>query len=322
MSRGGGRIDLTLALAHLVSRVPPPVVSAPEARRPTAVLAPLSAAASGAPRSRLHTAAVWGPPLVVALLIAVVLAAVGRQQAARRWVVHTRDVLAAAAATLRHVQDAETGQRGYLLTGEGAYRAPYDAAHAALATDTARLRALTRDNAVQQHRLDALTPLVAAKVAELDATVRLRAAGNAVGALVIVRAGHGRRLMDEIRGALDAVTTEEERLLAARQGREDQAAAALVWTVLAGGLTAAGLALLANRILAGAAARVARAAQAESARAEGLAITQARLQHQRGELQATNHRLETHAVELEREVGALRARAEQLQSQLVTQQAA
>ena len=79
-------------------------------------------------------------------------------------------------ATLKRWQlgmrfDAETGQRGYLLSGEEPYLEPYRAALAQLDQILKRLRSLTADNAPQQRRLDALEPLTAKKLDELKAEI-------------------------------------------------------------------------------------------------------------------------------------------------------
>ena len=58
------------------------------------------------------------------------------------------------------VKDAETGQRGYIITGDTAYLGPYRQAHAQSRALLATLRAQTRDNAGQQRRLDTLDALV------------------------------------------------------------------------------------------------------------------------------------------------------------------
>ena len=61
------------------------------------------------------------------------------------------------------------------------------------------LRKLTADNPNQQKRLDAVEPLVDAKLAELKQTIDLRRAGNVDETVKIVRGGEGKRFMDDLR---------------------------------------------------------------------------------------------------------------------------
>ena len=71
-----------------------------------------------------------------------------------QWVAHTHAVLTKLATILSQVEDVETGQRGYLLTGVASFLEPYNAAVPALAQTLQELRALTADNPHQQRRLD------------------------------------------------------------------------------------------------------------------------------------------------------------------------
>ena len=69
---------------------------------------------------------------------------------------------------------AETGQRGFVITGDEAFLAPYMASLKDLPPVLKEARELTRDNPNQQRRLDEVEPLVARKLAELKHTVELR----------------------------------------------------------------------------------------------------------------------------------------------------
>ncbi len=126
---------------------------------------------------------------------------------------HTFLVLAAADDFLSSVKDAETGQRGYLLTGEEIYLEPYLEALDTMAGQLAELRRLTQDSAVQQHRLDVIASLVDAKMLVLKQTIKLRRDQDVEGALKILRSGQDRQLMDLIRAEIAAFTTFEDGLL-------------------------------------------------------------------------------------------------------------
>src|SRR5258708_32364732 len=82
-------------------------------------------------------------------------------------VAHTHQVLERLAGVLSDMQDAETGQRGCIITGEDRYLEPYRSALSTVHQDIAALRELTRDNLSQQRRLDVLDPLIDGKDGKL-----------------------------------------------------------------------------------------------------------------------------------------------------------
>jgi two-component sensor histidine kinase/CHASE3 domain sensor protein len=108
--------------------------------------------------------------------------------------------------------DAETGQRGYLITGNSAYLEPYLAAKVRLASNQSRLEARFAGPHPDEFTADGtrLWPLLEAKLAELDRTVALYSAGERERALAEVNAGTGKRSMDALRsevGRLSALAS-------------------------------------------------------------------------------------------------------------------
>ncbi len=87
------------------------------------------------------------------------------------WVGHTHQVRAELAELLSQLKDAETGQRGYVITGEESYLDPYKSGVTGSKTTLADLKNLTGDNPSQQRRFAAVTPLIDGKLAELGNTV-------------------------------------------------------------------------------------------------------------------------------------------------------
>src|SRR5262249_21064702 len=134
-------------------------------------------------------------------------------QGASRAVEHTLSLETGLAQTLSLVTDAETGQRGYVITGFAQYLEPYQAALANLPAQLRKLRQLTEDNVVQQQSVIALEGLVGQKLAELEATVEARRAGDVERARQIVAGGHGQQLMVRIRTVIEQMRDEEGRLL-------------------------------------------------------------------------------------------------------------
>ncbi|MDQ0249635.1 CheY-like chemotaxis protein/signal transduction histidine kinase/CHASE3 domain sensor protein [Sphingomonas kyeonggiensis] len=154
---------------------------------------------------------------------------------------HSHDVIAGLDDVLSTIQDAETGQRGYLLTGRDQYLAPYNEAAARIGGKLDAIAGLTRDNASQQARIETLRRHVSAKLAELKQTIDLRRSAGAAAALNIVNDDRGKAEMDAIRAQLDLMQQEEARL---RQQRLDEMADAYQAARLTGLLaTLVGIAL-------------------------------------------------------------------------------
>ncbi len=133
-----------------------------------------------------------------------------------RGVVHTQEVLVTLEQVLSDLKDTETGQRGYLITGEEPYLEPYNAARSAVERRMQHLYTLTADNPDQQQRLAVLEPLVMQKLAELQETIALRARAGFDAAVQVVRTDRGKQLMDNIRTAVQDMVTAEQQLLSQR----------------------------------------------------------------------------------------------------------
>ena len=147
-----------------------------------------------------------------------------------------------------HMVDAETGQRGYLLTLDPAYLAPYTAARAQIAQDLQRLAEL-----VPGPRFHEVETITQAKLAELQETIALEHLDPAAARRVVLT--HlGKNLMDDLRRKLDSLLSVEQDQLAqrSRESRHSLQVAALSSAVsaLAGLLLAMGFALQLRRYLA------------------------------------------------------------------------
>ncbi|HEV7715668.1 MAG TPA: CHASE3 domain-containing protein, partial [Steroidobacteraceae bacterium] len=188
-----------------------------------------------------------GPPLppgafvgfIVAVVAVVVIAFFSYQSLQNRSntserVSHTLEVILQLEAINSTLKDAETGQRGFLLTGSEDYLDPYTNAKAALPGILKVLRGLTPDNPRQQRRLDVLEQLAADKMEELAQTIALRRAGDTQGALALVRTNRGRTAMDRVRALVAEMENEEQALLATRQ-TEWQQSATISYLVTGGG---------------------------------------------------------------------------------------
>jgi signal transduction histidine kinase/ActR/RegA family two-component response regulator len=158
---------------------------------------------------------------VAAVVAIVVIAGISYQSLKARTTAvisidHTRAVELQLNQLLSELKDAETGQRGFLLTGLEPFLEPYNHALTSWSGEFATLRRLTVDNPVQQRALDALEPTVTQRLNELAQTISLKRAGQADAAGEIVRSGRGKLLMDRVRAVIAEMNAVEERLLAER----------------------------------------------------------------------------------------------------------
>jgi signal transduction histidine kinase/CheY-like chemotaxis protein/CHASE3 domain sensor protein len=124
-------------------------------------------------------------------------------------IVHSHQVVTTLDGLLSTVQDAETGQRGFLLTGDEHYLEPYNAALLAVTSQLNALSELTRDNPRQQTRIGPLKLHIDAKLAELKQTIDLRRARGSEAALAVVTTDRGKVEMDTIRAQLATMDQEE-----------------------------------------------------------------------------------------------------------------
>ncbi|GAB2560854.1 CHASE3 domain-containing protein [Dyella jejuensis] len=100
------------------------------------------------------------------------------------------------------LEDAETGQRGYLLTGDPSYIKPFHDAQKQLPLLEGQLRQLTGQSAPHQRQLDTLYRLIAAKMHELSGTVSQREANHPGAAMALIKTNLGRNLMEQIHGVV------------------------------------------------------------------------------------------------------------------------
>jgi CHASE3 domain sensor protein len=135
------------------------------------------------------------------------------------WVSHTLQVENELATTRTLLADAETGQRGYLLTQDPAYLQPNEQATAAIPGSFAHLLQLTADNPGQHQRIEEMARLADARLAVLHETIAVAKAGGRERAIQMVIEGKGTRLMADLQTQMQSAVNEEERLLRERQSR-------------------------------------------------------------------------------------------------------
>ncbi|WP_253958375.1 response regulator [Rhizobium sp. WYJ-E13] len=131
-------------------------------------------------------------------------------------VVQTHVAIVALDELLSKVQDAETGQRGFLLTDNETYLAPYNLALQSIPPQLDKVASLTGANPGQSQRLATLRQHVEAKLAELAGTIRLRQSTGLEAALAVVNSDRGKAEMDAIRAQIAAMAVGESEVRSQR----------------------------------------------------------------------------------------------------------
>ena len=158
-------------------------------------------------------------------------------------VVHTNQVLNSLARCLSLLSDAESGARGYALTGKEEYLEPYHAAQQSLTREFIKLGTLTVDNSRQQQRIDAIAPLMADMMDELVQTIDARRTGGLEASRKRVDLDRGKQSMDRIRKLVAEMEREENALLSARdEAAERQARQSISLALITGIVALAGIA--------------------------------------------------------------------------------
>ncbi|MBI2191093.1 MAG: CHASE3 domain-containing protein [Planctomycetes bacterium] len=149
-------------------------------------------------------------------------------------------------ALFSDITDAESSQRGYLITGSEAYLAPYHETLKGIDDQFDELERLTRDHPGLRRHLEQLKPLIEARLSRLGDTLRARNEKGFEAALVMVQSGQGKEAMDRIRREMEQVILEEEASLSQKQSEAEITAQTTLWLVAGGGLLATVLVVIAG----------------------------------------------------------------------------
>src|SRR5450830_1687717 len=181
-------------------------------------------------QSRGPRGPISGPPLppgplvgfAVAILAVILIAvfsyrSLQTRESTAALVSHTIEVREQLQLVVSALKDAETGQRGYLLTNTESYLTPYINARASLPGELIKLRGLVSDSPEQLQRLDAVTSLVKVKMDELAESIEVRRNQGSEAALAVVRTDRGKLAMDRLRTLVDRMENHERDLLSDRQ---------------------------------------------------------------------------------------------------------
>jgi len=152
----------------------------------------------------------------LSLLVLLVLAGVAFQGAnqlteSTQGLLRTHESVRAISEVRSLLVEAESGQRGFLLSGEELYLMPYESALVSLKKDLALLRDLLGSDAQQQARLARLEPIVAERLARLAEGIRVRREQNLEASAKYIKMGHGERLMNQVREVIAEMLAAEQR---------------------------------------------------------------------------------------------------------------
>lgn len=197
-------------------------------------------------RDRGLIALIIGFAIVAAAVVGTLLL-FGAQRSAQQRVTHTLRVQEQLSLVLSRLQDAETGQRGYLVTRDAIYLQPYFDGRRRIGAELSALRGLVADHPEQAAAAEQLSKCVAARIERLTVGLDLARRDQFDRASEAVRAGVGKTLMDRCRATIAAMKAEENRLLASRDDElRDRSAWLTAWLILSA-LAVFALAIYATR---------------------------------------------------------------------------
>jgi PAS domain S-box-containing protein len=172
---------------------------------------------------------------------------IGRLIESESWVGHTQEVRVSLDNLMICLDEAEGGQRGFILTGDEAFLKPYYAGVRLCGEHLVRLRSLTSDNPAQQKAIDAMEPLVGKRIAQLRDRIKTRQRDGFASAAEPAFLTQGRIVMDQIRTIRAQMDLHESQLLIQREAEAELTAERVKMAVLLG--TAVGLSVLALTFL-------------------------------------------------------------------------
>ena len=151
-----------------------------------------------------------------------------------QWEVHTYQVLNNIELVMSELKDAETGQRGFIITGKDEYLEPYLEAVRTEQQSLDTLTALTSDNPAQQRDLKQVKPLIDERFSVLREGIAARRKGEFQGSLPVFLSDRGKHIMDQIRSVFDQMERREKGLMAVRTRAAEASARLTRGTILIG----------------------------------------------------------------------------------------
>jgi len=216
----------------------------------------------------------FGATALAALIVAIGFINTTALTRRSAWVQRSSSIVTELEVLQAELADAETGQRGFLLTRDRRYLEPYLRAAPAVDRHLARLGELLAADSLQRAALESLQPLIRTKLAELDRTIALDSTAGPEAARELVSGGVGKAAMDSIRAVVAHMLEREQASLTART-RDQRRTAALSEAVLVFVMALVGLLCLVGRRIVDRDDRQRTAATAEILRLRDLAEEEA-----------------------------------------------
>ena len=201
-----------------------------------------------------NLAVVWRLCLIGAPLVVLISLAISTQRALAHLYGdiasfdRSYEAYVSASQVLSTLKDAETGQRGYVLTGDERYLEPYLSARKELVRTQAQLQRTTTPSEESEKILRQIDLLSTQEMQELAETIALRRDQGLNPALVVIRTDRGKQIMDEIRRDIDALKRAEE-LALARKTLSLKTSRGALGQLVSGGIICLSLLLLAGTVV-------------------------------------------------------------------------
>jgi PAS domain S-box-containing protein len=161
------------------------------------------------------------------------------------WVEHSHEVLGRLESLIASATDAETAERGYVITGDEGYLEPYRRVAQTAGIGVMELRRLTADNPTQQQRLAAIAALTAERLENLRRVIELRRNNGFAAAQTEILTGTGKRFHDQLRLLVDQMKATETSLLHERERSAEHSASVAREVILGGAILAGAIVVLA-----------------------------------------------------------------------------
>lgn len=191
--------------------------------------------------------------LAVASLAGLLADASNQTSDSFRWVTHSAEVIETAEEALSDLREAESGQRGFILTHYPTYARSFAERIASSRRNIAHVAALVADNRLQHDRARLISQLISERATKLQEPLELGRQGRFAEATAVIASGRGRELMDAITVRAQAFLEEERALQASRADAANRRLARGKWLAVIGAsvvavLVALGFALLTRGI--------------------------------------------------------------------------
>ena len=161
---------------------------------------------------------------------------VDRSRETFTYIIHERDIRRASADLLQTLVDAETGQRGFLLTQDESFLNVYEKAMTNVRANLSTVAELVKSRPLKEERMPELKRLVDSKLEEMAHTVSLTREGRRDEAIELTRSELGRELMDQIREILDFFRKQSDINVDQGVAEQLEANSQLQWFMIGGGI--------------------------------------------------------------------------------------